>query len=920
MVFKVILQFSISTAMGEVSKALREWDTQKSRPFNRQATSQMEHYRTKGNDAMYETTMYKWGTDTEQTETFKKYNPTSSVPQAELDACAHKFLIDEANEAQNALALNPDEERTLEDFERFQSKLRDWRGGYVFKRATDCKAQHQIEGCIELSKNFTRGPPVYEVSFCIIEKTTESRKPKKPIVTYIRFGDNDMDTIRPSEIIDIVELANKEIKDTEIRHMNEKFNKGKIENMVSEIKGIFYKNKDNASSDNNTYFQSLDSDADVIFHDTAHFAFKSRAEDKFFRFDNHTHSYRFNINRIVPGKSKIYHNPKVVQKMENDTLNAPFPAMCVEFTVNYSNVIRQTNGKSIDDNHEIVWTISKTCKDNHMVTHLSYISKTDKGFYELPDTLQEIINNNTTKIDTNLCGISKYIVPTQHYNKHNYTELLNLHSELTHFNMKKAYFQNGVSVSDSNLNKSGMEKSYAFIYEYKSGYTVIASTILHPFSDHNCTSYTIIHWNNSPYKLWKKDETVVTPKPEHPKPTTNIAESREKELIKGDIETLKRQVLMLRVGVEDVVHTEDYGTVVKHSHDIDFFVPGILKRNGDKFDFEEESLTGLIISKPTIEQRLVLENRRRQTEGELMRKFIGPYYENQGNGNKSIRNLLVETFDMDEDEERFIKIYPGYFGHLINIIYEQRETHYEDDDYNEMIDAIKSRAEDWYEFLKYTSDIHFKEGTKEEFEKLKVEIENKNRLIYEINRMNRNHPQVYSRHTAPWAIPEGAHQEPPKSFDHARHNGAMQTTNPPQQLIDPAAEARRAREHNKFWDERRRAHQHDRMAAQKQGIQNNKSPNSFHGHGERYANISVPGNVSIVQSRKRDKSKDVLHKDGPKKVNSGVATRFHVHTPFTNRHLAATAPEFIPSQTLKMQTEIDSLKRILNELTLRAAQ
>jgi hypothetical protein len=35
--------------------------------------------------------------------------------------------------------------------------------------------------------------------------------------------------------------------------------------------------------------------------------------------------------------------------------------------------------------------------------------------------------------------------------------------------------------------------------------------------------------------------------------------------------------------------------------------------------------------------------------------------------------------------------------------------------------------------------------------------------------------------------------------------------------------------------------------------------------------------------------------------------------------LAATAPEFVPQDhTLKMQAEIDALKRTLNELTLRA--
>jgi hypothetical protein len=883
------------------STAQNAWDAQQHTPFNRHASEPMEKFRRRDEgstykDSEYDTQSGKW------TETRKiKYNPTCTVPQEELDNCAHKFLIDEANNAQNELAFRPKEERTLADFENAQVKLRDWRGKYVFDHFTDQKKRKKIDDLRQFGDGLNL-KIAYEVAFSVVRNDPDS--PPRTLTRHIRHSCEDMGEIRPSDIVEIVTETNKLIKDDEIDSMQSELDKKKLDETVSKIKGVFDHGKNDMHGRNNTYFESLTANLDGVL-DTRHFAIKSSNRHDAFELDGDKLIYKFNINRIVPGKSKIYHNPKVVQKMECDMINAPFPSMCVDLTLTYTTTVT-VNGKSVDKRIDFVWTITKIHKDCHEATHLSYISTTDKGFFDQPSTLNEIIAMNTVKIAKPMCDFKQYHISTMNHNRHNYTELLNLHCFFTKSFTDNILIMNSIANNEENLRRENADRSCCFVYEYKSEYTVIASTLVRPYSEHYCTSYTIIHWNTAPYKLWTSEDAEPKPKPAQP-PPVSFAERVEKERIKGDIETLKREMITLRFGVEDVVRTEEYGTLVKNSYVPDFFIPAMLKRtDDDKFEYLASELVGYIVEKPTIEQRLVLENRSRQTEGMMMRQFIGPYYAKlTGKERRSIKALLINDVGINNQEIRENMVYPGCFGYLLEHLYGLQSKH-DDEDFLNVINAIDERAENWYEFLKYMPGIKFKEGKEEDFKRIKIEIENHNRLVHEINKLNIAHEGVHSRHTPP----THAHPTAPDSTDQ----------NYPPMTAQPAKlpNTRAARDHAIFWAQHNKAAAQKRTQSQDGAAQSAvKDAKTKEGHGATYN--SVPGSVSVIHGKPGERKRWQRDTTGdtktPGKVKGGVLARFRVHTP-AHTHLAAAAPEVTP--TLRMQAEIDGLKRMLNELTLKA--
>ena len=81
------------------STAQNAWDAQQYTPFNRHASKPMEIFRREGDGTTYEELEYDTVSGKMKETRKMKYNPTCAVPQEELDNCAHKFLIDEANNA-----------------------------------------------------------------------------------------------------------------------------------------------------------------------------------------------------------------------------------------------------------------------------------------------------------------------------------------------------------------------------------------------------------------------------------------------------------------------------------------------------------------------------------------------------------------------------------------------------------------------------------------------------------------------------------------------------------------------------------------------------------------------------------------------------------------------------------------------------
>lgn len=832
-------------------KAVDEWERQRMLHFNRRPEEQLEYYR------------YEEKKNTQESV----YNPAKSASQTEKDACAHKGLIENAISAQNVLALEPDEPNAFRKFKQTQEELRNWRGKYV--------ARHLIEherGPHEDIPGFTKdmGPlnheRTYEISFHFVQKDESGDEDKnvyhRPITVYNKSTIMDFGSCHPNHIVLAIVNSHDQIPEKELSKYNTNFmTKQLLKDMLNKI--FRYCNENREGNDSKVKFFTIDGNAELRnADDVGRFAYyKTNVFDEI-EMNGLKINFKFNKNRVMPEKSKIYHNPKVVQQMQIDLLKYSIEIMNVDLTVTVTQVV---DSKTFT--YELTWTVKDIVKDHHTVYHLAYMSEENSGFLDQPKTLHDIVRKNKDLDDRNTRILrTKGFANTYNYNKQNYTGMLYLHALQVEKMLDSFYSQKDTIDWRKCVNETSQTKSYAFIYEYRSDFTIIASTIFQPLTTDksNYTSYTIIQWNTTNPKIWLKQDVF---KPIIPQ--TALEDKREVKMMHDEMLELRKEVAALRMQTEGTVQLNDHSLLRMNANNTDFFVAGLFMPNAmNNGVIYLNELQEYIIKKPDLKTRLILENKKRETDIEFIKNVIEPHYlkisdgkinsmvtSNNGRTHKSLKKLVMAICNKSNEDLSKTEVYPGLVGYLLDYIYkEYHNKHYkekEGDINKTILFKISQRASEWYRYLKNELKIEFTVATPEDKIRLFTELDSNRRLREEINRFSHEHPVDLQR------IQSAQHA---KHFTHNHHAQSYQS-------------------------------QHTRNP-----LPNTKKEKKQVPVQPRNTWFQYRGN----QSRKRDKSQD---QKAPPPQAPPAMSAFTTHA----------TPD---SHTAKLQAEVDALKRTLNSLTL----
>ena len=374
------------------NQVLINWKKQKKNIFNQIPTHRNSSFDDAIHDDIYDKTFefqINNGIDTVKSKEFKH---AISFPQSELDVCAHNHLLSKALDAQNALAYNPDGFYENTQFMNTQIDFRDWRGTYMLEKTVNFDGT-LMEGIREICRksklignyrSTINNKVQYQVEFTvrrkldndnINEKTAEdiekhSNMENMSLWSNVDYDDVVLEDITPLQIIEIIKQTN--FAEGEIQHIvnNKKITKEKIDKILLAIEDNFRKH----TTTNQHYFKYLGAGFNV--DKTARFAQKGNTTEGI-ESEGEKHAYLFDINRFMPSQEKIYQNPNVVEKMTMDFLQFPVPASHADLTVELGH---GEKGNIFERDH-LIWTIHKTYLNQHMATHVTYLSqpKTSSG-------------------------------------------------------------------------------------------------------------------------------------------------------------------------------------------------------------------------------------------------------------------------------------------------------------------------------------------------------------------------------------------------------------------------------------------------------------------------------------------------------------------------------------------------------------
>lgn len=798
----------------KIENPTAEWGKQKTNQFNKDAVRALDEY----DDDL------KAQTDNTFSNNAKtEFKHAISLPKAELIACANRYLKNTANTAQNKLAVDPLDLLANKVFINAQVAYRNWRGTQMSEGVDD---EEELEGLYSWDQpaihDESVGLSTYRVIFSI---KRDGHDAKDPFVAYTTHKNIPLEDFQAADILEIVKGT--DIDDEAIRRQDSDFNKGMVDTLVAGLDKDWGSTAHQTPSYKKGYFTQIGAEAQT----GARYAFKTGRELVGFKTkDGKMHGYRFDINKFIPTKSKIYQNPKVVQKMVVDMLNSPFPAMHADLSI-----FHETNAIGKSD-CSLNWTVHKVFQGYHTATHLTYISDTD-GLYNLPDTLPGIKGKYSSKIDIENCRSSQFKIDARLFTKQNDMSMIRLHCRQTKQALgmlAHASYGSFGKREKTNINNCG------YIYEYLPDYTVIANTIIKPYKDHlfNSTSYTIIHWN--PY-IRKKESG-----PSH----TTESDDRLKT-VENMMNRLQVRVEGLDSGYNQLLPLEQFRLQVKDKQELGYFIPGILELDYAKSAGYEEfrSLGGYLIKSLNFQTKLVLEHQRHKLELELLTHHILPHFQrNTRNVFGSLKELVLDTFaEKQGDKTKYIPVYPGFLGTLLEKIHQRPSSYHAED----LIPHIKQWTLDWNAFLDSRGiPILRRESNSSELKVLVAEIEDRNTVRRDLERKSK----------------KGQSSHP----SHPSHPGYA---NNPRALPRP----------------------------QWKGV-NKKTGGALQGR-EHAPSFSAA-----------DRHRDSMSDMGFDRTHDKYQNSQFKSTTTHSQHSLAESAEFIPT---KMQAEIDTLKRTLNELTLR---
>ena len=801
---------------GKILDSVGEWNKQKSNVFNQSTSKALD---------TFDAALSNQSDNTLSNLRINEFKHAVSIPRAEIAKCANQFLKYRANNFQNQLAVKPDDSVYNKAFLKSQIEYRDWRG---MEMSEGLKDTELLQGMLFDHEDLLPAQhALYRVEF--FTKKSQDDEGREPAVAYTDYKDVKIDNLQAADILEIIKRAK---MDDSAAQFNDKshdnfVSKTVVESLIAGLDRVWGFGAKKSQTYNKGFFTQIGAEAKT----DARYAFKTGKQTGFTA-NSKVHQFKFDINKFIPTKSKIYMNPKVVQKMTLDILNSPFPAMHADLSIEFES----------NEDKTLNWTIHKVYQDHHTAIHLTYISD-DEGLSNLPDTLPGIREKYPNKIED--CFSNRAAIDAKIFTKRDDVSMTALHCHQAKNALDNmAYYGRAAYQADKGMNfgQHGVtnERSCGFIYEYWPDYTVIASTIIKPFKSHsfNCTSYTIIHWNS---------ETRHKKKERGP---ANHDGNDKLKTMEDAMNRLQVRVEGLDTGYNQLLPMQQFRLEVKDNHPLGYFIPGILD-----FDYANstshigtERMGGYLIKSLNFQVKLVLEHHRHKLELELLTQHILPHFGfNSGNAFSDLSDLVLGQFAerLGNGKTKYIPVYPGFFGYILEKIHEN-PAHYRAE---RLIPHIKQWTLDWHEFL--TSRSIFcvrKTSSAPDLIKLVAEIEDRNTVRRELEKKNKQgatlpgHPKALKRpNQQPWTA------------------------------------------------------KNKRTGKVMRGRENPRE----HGAADRNANATS------------DMGFDSL---------MGGHERYEEHYPPRPRNYARSQfTETAHPGSLKMQAEIDSLKRTLNELTLKAA-
>ena len=786
---------------------------------------------------------------------FREYDGFKYLYGNESEHAIHNALKQKAINASHEHVIDPDNTEKRELFNLSQYNLREFRGRYIAKNVKSDQ-YNTVFGYTPQTNS--SGNKYTTVEFKYTHDGNNCIP--IPIVTKVDevldlFKSADNQDTESVDANKVVKIISKSLARTLKKFSSDVIKKDLLSEMFKEVKLDIEKYPDASK------LQTLGADADR-WDDVARkekmcgnwTVVKFKHDGKDVRI-----VYRCDINLIIPSKIKVEHNVKTVHRFALDFTKILNP-------IHVDLIIMMSE-------HVFTWTMYEFENSKHQIYHAGYFTE-DARLFDMPGTLSEMTKRFNDGTDTYIDPFfSKAAIDTSRIDRNDYISMLNLQVHALKEKLK-------IDGSDHVFtDQASYHTDVGYIYKYNQ-YTIIASGIKYPFqnapdatgSKHQYINfYTIIHWNNTPSFV---STTVLAPKAGTPPKTHDGVQADISALytyIKG-VDSQIGQLVANRITVPQTASSK-----------VDFFIPAIMLDHTKKYNeisIKENPIGVYYLSQCTKEDKDVIDLAINWEKIRLLKEEYG--LEQDVRQHIYIKDEMIRFLEYHYSYNKHQKTntVQGLFGYLLKTVHSQGNP------ITKITDTpTKSGLEVWSDFWH------------EYFEKrpqfngiVSFKLENSNELKI---LMARNEDSATRRYKQKWDEMRRIQQEEKNRYRQAE------------------SQRRRYEESDKYYN----------IHFPSQPTITESTQSSAKSHG-RQGNIINPGNVSVVHagdrrpktfSAKRDKKQD--------RSSEWFGSNFYRYIPRNSLAAAVSCPEFIPQDSpniTKMQAEIDTLKRTLNELTLKA--
>ena len=491
----------------------------------------------------------------------KDFKYATTLPKLEMDTCLLQALKNNAHNAQNDLALDPKNDTVNYRFMAEQNSLRNFRGEYLSRSLYE--ANKHISDTVDpfdahtmdATRNFE-----YVLDYTVHRKHIEVAKKGeerdvetviKPIREIIK-SEREMFLDKKKTSTDIVDFIHILM---EQEYSQQYFSEKSTFRSPDQLKNKLNSFHTELSKGNTQgKFRFLSSEASEE-HTTRH----AMQETEWFELGQFEIKCTRNI--VMPSKSKMYQNPKVITKMTEDMKSIDdTTAMKIDLVIHME-----------EDEYivETTFTLHRLIPDRHLVvTCFSFSS--EKGLLTMPDDLSKI-KAPPTQPTARMWEVDAQISRDE-------LSLLELHGLLLKLNLQSIHMTYDIDVNNFTKPAVKME-SVGYVYPY-TDYTIIASTTAKPLNhaeyetkqnttvdpdilNYNATLYTIIHWNPRAQFTTRRQRNIPPPR----KP------------ISSELDKIKNY--MYRISAEYDALMPYKGIFEQNNDDRAVIMPGIYKKIGE---------------------------------------------------------------------------------------------------------------------------------------------------------------------------------------------------------------------------------------------------------------------------------------------------------------------------------------------------